>query len=314
MGNSNGWGGGSMLDGSTLKLIKSRLHRLESEYSCIGGPLRDVSLERLCKAARVQVEWQSGGAWRRAQHGAGLVTSSRAGFTVRLPLQHSIHWNRFVIAHEVGHTLFFRGEELLSEEASLSTKSAAKMYPLPRDIWVGESIEEDLCDEIADALLVPRECVNAAVEDSPDRLHQVLAIADSCLVPIDRALRRLVSAGPAAVAASWAKCMQIAMWKIPGLERCLNPTDRVTLLYTEGCWTLRPGTYLAGQVGLAGVSSHDARRSGTLSGMRVPLVHRRQPFDVEFLWQKNHGRHLVVVYDATAGGASPFGSTRLLSA
>jgi len=97
-------------------------------------------------AAKAHVEWESLERWNFSVRGYGLIVARMSGFVIRLPRMDSVSWCRHVIAHEIGHTLFY-------DSSKIGSASYLWRFPLPRDIWLPKAAEEEYCDEVAYKLL-----------------------------------------------------------------------------------------------------------------------------------------------------------------
>lgn len=262
----------------------------------------------LTRAGDVDLIWEPKGSWARSLHGSALLSATRAGLVVRMQ-RCSLAWNRYVLAHELGHSLFYDRSDLLPRNARRRLGRDASL-PLRRDVWVAAEAEEHLCDEIADYLLMPEAVVRRTLCSKVSRLENVRRIADRCDVPIDRAylrFRDVESQTPDA-------CVQLTVWESDEVtDGPLRPESPVTLLYSEGVARIRGRSYCARDAGLAGVDwVHEAGASTFCFRRPIRLLMLEGEFGVEVVPSQARRRRWIVAYDRLDCAASTFAAPRLL--
>lgn len=301
---------------AVVETICQRLDALAGAVLPDALPDRMQPLDRLLQAARITVDWEPQGAWDRSRHGSALLTASRSGFCIRIPRQNSLQWKRFVQAHEIGHTFFYDAHALPLSPSTRSAPICSVEVPLRRDLWVNEDLEEEICDEVADVLLMPKRVVGQLVLAGAPRLVQVERLARQCCVPVDRALRRWIAFLRSDMGLEAPDhCVQIAVWKVQAGRPNLAPGEPLALIYGEGLAGLRKGKYAAEQAGVAGATlAVGELKSEFHKDRSVDLPGLRGKFDVEILALDSNVRYALVLaaYDRTDGRSGYFGSARII--
>lgn len=300
----------------SFEKLRQRVLQLVTQYNTQDGLERDPLLKKLSQMAKVKVVWEPKEAWSRI-HGSALLTAFRGGFVVRMPEHTSLRWKRFVLAHEIGHTLFFDLTNLLSQSEQLDTdlRMVARM-PLSKDIWVAKELEEALCDDIADILLMPGSVVQSCLISQAGRLGQVNEIANRCCVPIDRAFRRWTSASDMdRGTGKLDSCVEIAVWEVQ--QESVNSKkgpERVKLLYAQGQTAkLYRGLYSAAAAGFSAIRLSDlgTENSSLVQDQRVHLPNLSGQFNLEVLPLNSTNTNdkrcfFVFSYDRRDGGPGYF--------
>ena len=125
--------------------LQKRLSRLQEDYG--QHNTAPVDIQRLLEIARVTVEWQDPFIWDNHTFGDACMIPKRSGFIVRIPgdsKDYHSQWKRFVLGHEIGHTLFYDPIDLGGDSR----------VNLRKDIWMSRETEEKLCDKISEVLLM----------------------------------------------------------------------------------------------------------------------------------------------------------------
>lgn len=246
-------GSGSPIWAKSLERLAARLRLLEAAYEEADSKRLDApDIGSLVRLVHAEICWQPEGRWDRTRDGCGLLEVTEGGFRIKAAARHSQQWRRFVVAHEVGHTLFF--------DSALSPKKAP-LRPL-RDIWVRSADEERLCDSIADRLLVPLAEIERALRERDERLAQIEQIARRCCVPIDCAFRRWLNVAPPSHAARRDSADAIAIWRV------LEGEEHTSLLYCAGRLRSSGGRWALRDVGLHG-ETRSAREMGRGSSLLI---------------------------------------------
>lgn len=301
------------LDPQIICKLESRLAELINKYKRTGTSGDDPWLRNLCREARVEVQWSPPEQWYPAGKGKALVSASKAGFKIQIPKRNSLKWNRFLLSHEIAHTLFYDRMQLV-DEATLDTIGRHFEHePVKKDIWLPYHTEETLCDELADALLIPADELINYKFNAEKRLGRINEISNHWNAPIDSAYRRWLDlAGTGQMPVRPDSCDQLVIWEYDH--------ERLRAVYSAGRTILdNKSEYEISDAGLESMpgSPMDKDAVYELHDKKISLGSLRGIYNLEAVVlaqnKTDNKTRLLAAYDNTGGRSGYFSVKRFLN-